>query len=40
MAVKKFKCACGTTTSRTGKDAQKLMKQSLKKSANSKKKGR
>ncbi len=40
MAVKKFKCACGTTTSRTGKDAQKLMKESLKKSTKSRKKTR
>tara|TARA_R100000654_G_scaffold16795_1_gene35195 strand:+ start:288 stop:389 length:102 start_codon:yes stop_codon:yes gene_type:complete len=26
MATKKFKCACGTTVSKTGKDAKKILK--------------
>jgi len=38
MATRKFKCACGTTVSKTGKDAQKLMEKPLKKSPKPRKK--
>ncbi len=32
MAKRKFKCACGTTESRTGKDAEKILyKKAIKK---------
>ena len=37
MAKKKFKCACGTTTRMTGKDAEKVMKKAKEKAGGKKK---